>query len=150
MINPALTIRTGRLVLTPVGGADLPDLRAIKADPQVFAVMLGGVRNHAQTAERPRAGRDRLGPARLRHLGGPRASTAALPAITGLDSIATTAAAWRCVSRYGPRRRAAASRGRRRLLRYGSATSRAPAAHRRGRAGKQFRLPHGSRRHRHA
>ena len=51
MINPALTIRTGRLSLTPVGGADLPDLRAIKADPQVFAVMLGGVRNAAETAE---------------------------------------------------------------------------------------------------
>jgi RimJ/RimL family protein N-acetyltransferase len=51
MMNPALTIRTGRLLLTPVGGADLPDLRRIKADPQVFAVMLGGVRNYAQTAE---------------------------------------------------------------------------------------------------
>nr|WP_294520467.1 GNAT family N-acetyltransferase [uncultured Rhodopila sp.] len=51
MISPALTIRTGRLVLTPVGGADLPDLRAIKADPRVFAMMLGGVRNYAETAE---------------------------------------------------------------------------------------------------
>jgi RimJ/RimL family protein N-acetyltransferase len=29
----------------------LADLRAFKADPSVFAVMLGGVRNHAQTAE---------------------------------------------------------------------------------------------------
>jgi RimJ/RimL family protein N-acetyltransferase len=37
--------------MTPVGGADLADLRAFKADPSVFAVMLGGVRNHAQTAE---------------------------------------------------------------------------------------------------
>jgi RimJ/RimL family protein N-acetyltransferase len=45
------TLRTARLVLTPVGGADLPDLRAIKADPRVFAIMLGGVRNAAQTAE---------------------------------------------------------------------------------------------------
>jgi len=45
------TLRTARLVLTPAGGADLPDLRAIKADPRVFAVMLGGVRNAAQTAE---------------------------------------------------------------------------------------------------
>ena len=45
------TITTGRLVLTPVSGADLPDLRAIKADPRVFAVMLGGVRNAAETAE---------------------------------------------------------------------------------------------------
>ena len=30
---------------------DLPDLRAIKADPRVFAIMLGGVRNAAETAE---------------------------------------------------------------------------------------------------
>ena len=50
-MNPAWTIRTGRLVLNPVGGADLPDLTAIKADPEVFAVMLGGVRNRAQAAE---------------------------------------------------------------------------------------------------
>src|SRR5580765_3548983 len=45
------TLRTARLVLTPVGGADLPDLRAIKADPRVFAIMLGGVRNATETAE---------------------------------------------------------------------------------------------------
>jgi RimJ/RimL family protein N-acetyltransferase len=45
------TLRTARLVLTPVGGADLPDLRAIKADPRVFAIMLGGVRNAAETAD---------------------------------------------------------------------------------------------------
>ena len=45
------TLRTARLVMTPVGGADLADLRAIKADPRVFAIMLGGVRNAAQTAE---------------------------------------------------------------------------------------------------
>jgi RimJ/RimL family protein N-acetyltransferase len=50
-MNPAWTLTTGRLVLKPVGGTDLPDLRAIKADPAVFAVMLGGVRNHAQTAD---------------------------------------------------------------------------------------------------
>jgi RimJ/RimL family protein N-acetyltransferase len=50
-MNPTWILRTPRLVLTPVGGADLPDLRAIAADPRVFAVMLGGVRNHAQTAE---------------------------------------------------------------------------------------------------
>jgi RimJ/RimL family protein N-acetyltransferase len=48
---PFRTLRTPRLVLTPVGGADLPDLRAIKADPRVFAIMLGGVRNAAQTSE---------------------------------------------------------------------------------------------------
>lgn len=50
-MNPACVLRTARLVLTPVGGADLPDLRAIKADPSVFAVMLGGVRDYAQTSE---------------------------------------------------------------------------------------------------
>ena len=50
-MNPAWILRTARLVLTPVGGADLPDLQAIKADPAVFAVMLGGVRDPMQTAE---------------------------------------------------------------------------------------------------
>ncbi len=50
-MNPAWTLRTGRLLLTPVGGADLPDLRAITADPRVFAVMLGGVRDAARAAE---------------------------------------------------------------------------------------------------
>jgi RimJ/RimL family protein N-acetyltransferase len=45
------TLRTARLVLTPVNGADLPDLVAIKADPRVFAVMLGGVRSVAETHE---------------------------------------------------------------------------------------------------
>ena len=44
-------LRTARLILTPVGGNDLADLRAIKADPSVFAVMRGGVRDYAQTAE---------------------------------------------------------------------------------------------------
>jgi RimJ/RimL family protein N-acetyltransferase len=44
-------LRTARLILTPVGGSDLADLRAIKADPSVFAVMRGGVRDPAQTAE---------------------------------------------------------------------------------------------------
>ena len=37
-------IRTGRLILTPVTGSDLPDLMALKADPLAFAMMLGGVR----------------------------------------------------------------------------------------------------------
>jgi RimJ/RimL family protein N-acetyltransferase len=50
-MNPLWIVRTARLLLTPVGGADLPDLRAIKADPRVFAVMLGGVRSPAETAE---------------------------------------------------------------------------------------------------
>jgi len=44
-------LRTARLELTPVAGADLPDLAAIKADPSVFAIMLGGVRTAHQTAE---------------------------------------------------------------------------------------------------
>jgi RimJ/RimL family protein N-acetyltransferase len=50
-MNAFRTLRTARLLLTPVGGADFSDLRAIKADPRVFAIMLGGVRNAAETAE---------------------------------------------------------------------------------------------------
>jgi RimJ/RimL family protein N-acetyltransferase len=50
-MNPYWTLRSARLVLTPVGGGDLGDLQAIKADPRVFAIMLGGVRNQAETAE---------------------------------------------------------------------------------------------------
>ena len=50
-MNPLWILRTGRLVLTPVGGVDLPDLRALKSDPQVFAVMLGGVRGPTEAAE---------------------------------------------------------------------------------------------------
>ncbi len=37
--------------MVPVGWADLPDLRALKTDPRVFAVMLGGVRTTAQAAD---------------------------------------------------------------------------------------------------
>ena len=50
-MNPFWTVRTARLVLTPVSGRDLHDLQAIKADPRVFAIMLGGVRNAVETAE---------------------------------------------------------------------------------------------------
>ena len=50
-MNPAWTLRTARLTLTPVNGIDLPDLQAIKADPRVFAIMLGGVRTAQQAAE---------------------------------------------------------------------------------------------------
>jgi RimJ/RimL family protein N-acetyltransferase len=50
-MNPHWTLRTARLLLTPVGGADLADLRRIKADPRVFAIMLGGVRTPEQTAD---------------------------------------------------------------------------------------------------
>lgn len=50
-MSPIWTIRTARLVLTPPCQADLADLQAIKADPRVFAIMLGGVRTLAQTAD---------------------------------------------------------------------------------------------------
>jgi RimJ/RimL family protein N-acetyltransferase len=50
-MNPTWILRTARLVLTPVGVYDLADLRALKADPRVFAVMLGGVRTPGQAAE---------------------------------------------------------------------------------------------------
>ncbi len=50
-MNPLWVVRTARLVLTPVGGADFAELCAIKSDPRVFAVMLGGVRSLQQTAE---------------------------------------------------------------------------------------------------
>ena len=49
--NPAWIVRTARLELTPVGWNDLPDLRALKSDPRVYAIMLGGVRTPAQTAQ---------------------------------------------------------------------------------------------------
>jgi RimJ/RimL family protein N-acetyltransferase len=50
-MSPFRIVRTARLVLTPVGGADLPDLIRLKADPRVFAVMLGGVRSAMRTTE---------------------------------------------------------------------------------------------------
>jgi RimJ/RimL family protein N-acetyltransferase len=50
-MSPFWVVRTARLVLTPVGGADLPDLIRLKADPRVFAVMLGGVRSAARTVD---------------------------------------------------------------------------------------------------
>lgn len=50
-MSPIWTIRTARLTLAPVSLADLADLQAIKADPRVFAIMLGGVRNQTQTTE---------------------------------------------------------------------------------------------------
>ncbi len=49
-MNPAWHIRTGRLLLTPVGWADLPELRALKGDPRVYGQMLGGVRSPAEVA----------------------------------------------------------------------------------------------------
>jgi len=50
-VNPAWIIRTARTVLTPVGWADLLDIQAIKANPLVFAMILGGVRTPARAAE---------------------------------------------------------------------------------------------------
>lgn len=50
-MNPLWHIRTGRLHLSPVGWADLPDLQRLKGDPATYAQMLGGVRNAAQVAE---------------------------------------------------------------------------------------------------
>lgn len=50
-MNPAWVVRTGRLVMTPVAAGDLPDLMALKTDPLVFAVMLGGVRTPARVVE---------------------------------------------------------------------------------------------------
>jgi RimJ/RimL family protein N-acetyltransferase len=46
--NPAWVVRTARLTLIPVSRVVLADLQALKADPRVFAVMLGGVRSPAQ------------------------------------------------------------------------------------------------------
>lgn len=43
-MNPVWRLQTGRLVLTPVGWVDLPELVALKGDPRAYAVMLGGVR----------------------------------------------------------------------------------------------------------
>jgi RimJ/RimL family protein N-acetyltransferase len=48
-VNPAWELATGRLRLCPVSAADLAELTALKADPRVFAVMLGGVRTPEQT-----------------------------------------------------------------------------------------------------
>jgi RimJ/RimL family protein N-acetyltransferase len=49
-VNPSWIVRTGRMRLRPVSYADLADLVALKADPLVYAVMLGGVRTTAETA----------------------------------------------------------------------------------------------------
>jgi RimJ/RimL family protein N-acetyltransferase len=49
--NPAWVLRTGRMVMRPVAGSDAPAITALKADPQAFAMMLGGVRNQREAAE---------------------------------------------------------------------------------------------------
>lgn len=50
-MNPSWCVGTGRLDLRPVWGGDLAALVALKANPLVFAVMLGGVRSAPQAAE---------------------------------------------------------------------------------------------------
>ena len=45
------TLRTGRLVLTPVMWGDVPALTRLKGDPLVFGQMLGGVRSSHQVVE---------------------------------------------------------------------------------------------------
>ncbi len=84
-MNPLWILHTGRLRLTPVNGADLPDLRALKGDPRVFAVMLGGVRDAQQTAEELARdvqswGRDGFGLWTIRD-----ANTRAFVGMTGLE-----------------------------------------------------------------
>lgn len=49
-MNPSWHLRTARLAMGPVAWSDLADLQALKADPRVFAIMLGGVRTPARAA----------------------------------------------------------------------------------------------------
>ena len=44
-------VRTGRLMLLPVGFENLPELVRLKADPRVFSTMLHGVRTPERTRE---------------------------------------------------------------------------------------------------
>jgi RimJ/RimL family protein N-acetyltransferase len=48
-MNDSYVLHTGRLELRPVAWGDLADLTALKADPRVFAMMLGGVRTAQRT-----------------------------------------------------------------------------------------------------
>jgi RimJ/RimL family protein N-acetyltransferase len=50
MLSP-WRLATARLILTPVGPADLRDISSLKADPRAFAPMLGGVRSKLRSAE---------------------------------------------------------------------------------------------------
>jgi RimJ/RimL family protein N-acetyltransferase len=50
-VSPAFELHTGRTIMRPLSPADLPELQALKADPRVFAKMLGGVRSSQRTAE---------------------------------------------------------------------------------------------------
>lgn len=49
-MDAARTLRTGRLLLTPVGWGDMDELRRLKSDPLVYAQMLGGVRSTIEVA----------------------------------------------------------------------------------------------------
>jgi RimJ/RimL family protein N-acetyltransferase len=51
MFDPFRCIVTGRLLLRPVWGGDLPDLVALKADPRAFGMLLGGVRDRQRATE---------------------------------------------------------------------------------------------------
>ena len=51
LLNPSWILRTARIVLTPMAWGDLRDLQALKADPRVFAIMMGGVRRPERAAE---------------------------------------------------------------------------------------------------
>jgi RimJ/RimL family protein N-acetyltransferase len=48
---PAHQLHTGRLVLAPFGWRDAAELAVFKADPRIWAMMLGGVRTPAQTTQ---------------------------------------------------------------------------------------------------
>lgn len=50
-MNLSLQLRTGRLLMRPVGWTDLADLTELKGDPRAFAVMLGGVQGPAAVAD---------------------------------------------------------------------------------------------------
>ncbi len=50
-MNPAWIVRTGRLVLSPVSGEDLVELVALKGDPGVYGLMLGGIVGPVRVAE---------------------------------------------------------------------------------------------------
>ena len=84
-MNPLWIVAHAAAGAAPVGGADLADLRAIKADPRVFAIMLGGVRTWQQTAGGTGRGCRRLGRQRLRHLDDPRRQHRPFVGITGLE-----------------------------------------------------------------
>jgi RimJ/RimL family protein N-acetyltransferase len=93
-MSPRWTLRTARLLLTPVGGADLPDLIAIKANPQVFAVMLGGTRTPTQVQDELARevvawGAEGFGIWSIREIGGgpPGVSHARRPGFVGITGL---------------------------------------------------------------